>query len=76
MLAGAESQLISLWPVSDRRTKDLMQAYYTALREGQGRGEALVQVQRRLSASPETAHPFYWASFILSGQRGVMDAAR
>src|SRR5262249_58299968 len=41
VLAGSEAQVMSLWPVSDRVTRELMVAYYKGLTEGQGRGEAL-----------------------------------
>jgi CHAT domain-containing protein len=45
VLAGSESQVISLWKVSDVGTRDLMTAYYTRLQKGEGRAEALRQVQ-------------------------------
>jgi CHAT domain-containing protein len=120
VLAGSESQVMSLWQVSDAATRDLMAAYYKRLQAGEGRTEALRQVQlmmiqeadgRRQTAGagatatsaassgsatapggsltapsapsaeqrgvgvehgpkslPEDrSHPFYWASFIQSG---------
>ena len=45
VLAGSESQVMSLWQVSDAATRDLMQVYYTRLQRGEGRTEALRQVQ-------------------------------
>ncbi len=36
VLAGSESQLMSLWPVADRSTRDLMIGYYTRLTQGRG----------------------------------------
>lgn len=45
VLAGSETQVISLWKVSDAGTRDLMTAYYTRLGRGEGRAEALRQVQ-------------------------------
>src|SRR5262249_60838536 len=42
-LAGAESLVMSLWPVSDYVTREMMTAYYTGLKKGLGRGEALRQ---------------------------------
>jgi CHAT domain-containing protein len=68
VLAGAESQVMSLWPVSDQGTRDLMVAYYRALQHGEGRGEALRQVQLRMLRSGTHRHPYYWASFIQSGE--------
>lgn len=68
VLAGAESLLMSLWPVSDKGTRDLMIAYYGELGRGKERGEALRQVQLRMLQSQTRRHPFYWASFIQSGE--------
>ena len=45
VLAGSESQIMSLWRVSDEATKDLMVSYYKRLRAGEGRTEALRRVQ-------------------------------
>ncbi len=45
VLAGSETQVMSLWKVSDSGTRDLMTAYYTRLKQGEGRAEALRQVQ-------------------------------
>src|SRR5258708_10907584 len=73
VLAGAESQMISLWPVSDRSTRDLMAGYYKALIGGGGRGEALRQVQLLMLQSKARSHPYYWASFIQSGEWGNLE---
>ncbi len=45
VLAGSQTQVMSLWKVSDAGTHDLMVAYYTRLQRGEGRAEALRQVQ-------------------------------
>jgi CHAT domain-containing protein/Tfp pilus assembly protein PilF len=45
VLAGSESQVMSLWQVNDAATRDLMAAYYKRLRAGNGRTEALREVQ-------------------------------
>jgi CHAT domain-containing protein len=67
-LAGAETLLMSLWPVSDRVTRETMTAFYTGLKEGLGRGEALRQAQLAMLKRKDRQHPFYWASFILGGE--------
>jgi CHAT domain-containing protein len=68
VLAGAESQLISLWQVSDRATENLMVSYYRRLQAGEGRAEALRQVQLEMLRSAAWNHPYFWASFIPQGQ--------
>jgi CHAT domain-containing protein/Tfp pilus assembly protein PilF len=72
VIAGSESQLISLWKVSDSETKDLMIAYYQRLKKGEGRSEALRQTQLAMLKSEKQNHPFYWASFIPSGDSSPM----
>lgn len=72
VIAGSESQLISLWKVSDSATKDLMIAYYQRLKNGEGRSEALRQTQLTMLKSQDQNHPFYWASFIPSGDSSPM----
>lgn len=65
--AGASNVLASLWRVEDLSTAHLMRAFYEQLGEGVGYAEALAGAQRALLRRPETAHPFYWAGFVLSG---------
>jgi hypothetical protein len=67
VMAGAETQVMSLWRVQDEATRDLMVAYYRKLRAGGGRSEAMREVQLAMLARPETAAPYYWAPFIVSG---------
>ncbi len=64
VLAGAESQVISLWQVSDTATRDLMVGYYTRLQAGEGRTEALRHVQlAMIKSKPQRAGT--------RGQRGL-----
>jgi CHAT domain-containing protein/Tfp pilus assembly protein PilF len=76
VLAGAESMVMSLWPVSDRVTREIMTAYYTGLKRGLGRGEALRQAELAIMKRKDRRHPFYWASFIQSGEWGDLDGHR
>ena len=59
---------MSLWPVSDAIARETMVAYYTGLRAGLGRGDALRQSKIAMLKRPARQHPFYWASFIQSGE--------
>jgi CHAT domain-containing protein len=77
VLAGSESQVMSLWPVSDEATKDLMIPYYKALQQGEERSEGLRRVQlRMLRGRMGRRHPFYWAAFIQSGEWANLDGQR
>jgi CHAT domain-containing protein/DNA-binding SARP family transcriptional activator len=73
-LAGAETQLMSLWNVSDYGTQSLMARYYENLTAGMGRSEALREVQlEMIEQGGEYSHPYYWAAFILAGDWRPMD---
>jgi len=72
VIAGSQSQLLSLWKVADDGTKDLMVEYYQKIKAGKGRHEALREVQLEFLNSTEYQHPYFWASFIPSGNwRGM-----
>ncbi len=72
-MAGAETVVMSLWPVSDTATTDLMVGYYEHLLAGQGRAAALRDVQLRLLKEKRRSHPFYWASFVTAGRWSAFD---
>jgi CHAT domain-containing protein len=76
VLAGAESLVMSLWPISDFTTRALMTNYYRNLKQGLGRGEALRQVQLDMLRHNPKLHPFYWANFIQSGDWTNLDGQR
>jgi CHAT domain-containing protein len=76
MLAGAETLVTSLWPVSDYVGRDEMTAYYSALKAGAGRGDSLRQMKLAMLGRKERRHPFYWAGFIQSGEWGNLDGQR
>jgi CHAT domain-containing protein len=67
VLAGSETQVMSLWKIDDHVTAGLMVAYYKQLLAGAGRAEAMRHVQLELLKDPKRGHPAYWASFIVSG---------
>ena len=75
-LAGAETQVMSLWAVSDRWTRELMVAYYRRLRQGEGRGAALRLAQLEMLKDVRRRHPYYWACFIQSGEWANMQGER
>ena len=71
VIAGSQSQIISLWKVDDEGTKDLMVAYYNKLvKEKKGRSQGLRELQLEMingEKGDNYRHPYYWSSFILSG---------
>ena len=76
VLAGAESQVMSLWPVSDRSTRDLIIGYYRNLTTGKGRGDSLRQAQLQMLQNKSHSHPYYWASFIQTGEWANLEGKR
>ncbi|NEO73418.1 MAG: CHAT domain-containing protein [Moorea sp. SIO3H5] len=68
VIAGSQTQLISLRKVEDKATKELMLAYYQRLLDqNMGRSEALRETQLQMLKDQRYQHPYYWASFIVSG---------
>ena len=63
--AGASAVLVSLWPVDDDSTAELMAAFYRRARAGTALDEALADATREVRQSRQ--HPFYWAPFVLIG---------
>ena len=76
VLAGAETLVLSLWPVSDYLTRQMMTTYYTGLRAGLGRGDALRRAKLAMLQRQGQQHPFYWAGFIQSGEWANLDGQR
>jgi CHAT domain-containing protein len=64
--AGADSALLTLWPVDDESTRVLMTHFHTAWRN-QTRTQALRAAKLKLLADPQFRSPFYWAPFVLVG---------
>jgi len=69
LYAGAANVLATLWSVEDHATARLMSSFYRELNAGRSEGAALAEAQRAAMRDPRTAHPFYWAGFVLSGSR-------
>jgi CHAT domain-containing protein len=69
IVAGARSLLLSLWKVPDDATCDFMVRFYTLLKQGAGRYEALVAVQRefRTHPNPIWRDIHYWGAWQLIG---------
>lgn len=64
-IAGARSQLMSLWQVPSTETAELMVDFYRLLGEGVGRAEALARAKAALRR--RKPHPYYWSGFVMEG---------
>jgi tetratricopeptide (TPR) repeat protein len=75
IVAGARSLLLSLWQVPDDATCEFMVRFYTLLKEGAGRFDALVTVQREFRQHDNIVwrHPYYWAPWQLVGDGGPIE---
>src|SRR5579884_1886549 len=69
LAAGAKSLVMSLWPVEDNATGELMQRFYQHLLNGESKVQALRAAQCSLIQRTDTGytHPYYWAAFRLVG---------
>lgn len=72
-IAGARTQLVSLWQLEDQSTKDLAIAYYEKLSATGHRQRAWRELQLEMLNSEERSHPYYWSGFILSGDWQAID---
>ena len=63
---GAKSVLSTLWPFNDKSGAVFMRHFYDAYFRGEGKAEALRAAKRAMQET-RYAHPFYWASYVLTG---------
>jgi len=64
--AGAQSVLVSLWPLASKEAVAYMTAFYSHLKAGKSRAAALRQARQEIKT--KYPHPFFWAVFILHGE--------
>lgn len=67
--AGAKAVISSLWNANDQSTEFIMTHFYTKIKEHQNKSEALSSAKRDylLSHTLSERSPYYWSSFILTG---------
>jgi len=66
-VAGSSAQVLTEWPVNDASSAEFMAAFYTELRGGKPKGQALRAAALKLLADSKTQRPYYWAPFYLIG---------
>jgi CHAT domain-containing protein len=70
MYAGAPQVLASLWDVRDRATAELMRRFYGALfLRRRPPAAALRDAQLSMMRDPRWSDPYYWAAFVMEGER-------
>ena len=69
LYSGTPTVIASLWNVDDEATRLLMEHFYTHLRAGMGKAQALQQAQSEVRT--QYPHPYYWAAFVLTGDAGL-----
>lgn len=70
--AGAKSIVTSLWSVEDKRTQELMTAFYKALHRGKLKDAALQEA--KLALIRRYGDPYFWAGFIGIGDMHSLPA--
>jgi CHAT domain-containing protein len=69
--AGGANVLASQWPVSDTAARRETQALIESAQSGDPLVRGLAKSQALLFDQKDTAHPFFWASFVLLGDGSV-----
>jgi CHAT domain-containing protein len=64
--AGSPTVLMSLWPVDDEATSELMVSFYSELARTKSPASSLRTAQMKLLR--EKPHPFFWSPFVLVGR--------
>lgn len=65
--AGSPNTIMSYWQVDDYSTRKIMTSFYTYLKEGWEKDQALQQAKIDYLNSSDFDHPFYWGAFVLVG---------
>ncbi len=76
--AGCPSTIMSLWPANDQSTLQVISRLFDGLSKGQNKAEALrlSKIEYIEQAQGYFAHPFYWAGFVLQGDKSSLKFVR
>ena len=70
LAAGASSLGVSLWPVDDRATAELMTQFYARYAAGEGAARAMRGAMRAMLEARDKWSPKQWAAFVVYGLPG------
>ena len=66
--AGAKSIITSLWSVNDKTTPELMNYFYTNLKDGMTKDKALREAKLSyINSTTPNPEPYFWAAFVPVG---------
>ncbi|XP_044002279.1 tetratricopeptide repeat protein 28 [Aphidius gifuensis] len=65
--AGAQSVLVSMWPVPSTAGSILLRAFYSAMLQGACASRALAEAMQTVQHTRHFAHPANWAGWLLFG---------
>jgi CHAT domain-containing protein len=71
LYAGVRNIIVSLWPVNDYSTNDLMMDFYKNILSSKGDksySRSLRQAKLKMISGKKYSSPFYWSPFILIGE--------
>lgn len=67
MYAGSPAAVVSLWPVSDEGTRELMVLFYKNMIDGGMTKDAALR-KAKIRLIKARSHPFFWAAFVMYGE--------
>lgn len=73
--AGIPSTIMSLWKVDDEATAKMMTYFYTHLKQGEAKDEALKHAKLdylKYTDDELLKHPYYWSGFVVTGNTGAL----
>ena len=67
--AGCPSIIMTLWPVSDQSSSELMTSFYRYLKKGKSKQESmrLAKIDYLDTADDLTSNPYFWSGFVVVG---------
>jgi CHAT domain-containing protein/Tfp pilus assembly protein PilF len=73
--AGVPGVAMSLWNVNDKSTSEIMKSFYSYLKDGYTRNEALRQAKMDYIKNSDQvfASPYYWGGFVYIGKNDAID---
>lgn len=73
--AGCPSVVMSLWPVNDQATAQLMAQFYQSIGNGHTKDQSMREAKLAYlrQADQLRSHPFFWAGFVVQGNRQAIE---